>query len=85
MYTRDLRLTLNVRVDQVSRFHNQITQKLHTVSILQKKTCCKTMKHPEVELNNNENPDLGIEDASEMIERLQSELLSWILVDLTCR
>jgi len=43
------------------------------------------MKHPEVELNNNENPDLGIEDASEMIERLQSELLSWILVDLTCR
>ena len=43
------------------------------------------MKHPEVELNNNENPDLGIEDAFEMIERLQSELLSWILVDLTCR
>ena len=26
------------------------------------------MKHPEVELNNNENPDLGTEVASETLE-----------------
>ncbi|KAL4580307.1 hypothetical protein LXL04_016497 [Taraxacum kok-saghyz] len=61
---------INLRhvLDQVSRSHNQITQKLHTTSILPKRTCCKNMKHPEVELNNKENPDLGIEDASEILK-----------------
>ncbi|KAL4573217.1 hypothetical protein LXL04_020016 [Taraxacum kok-saghyz] len=51
-------------LDHASRSHNQISQRLYTESILQTKTCCKNMKHPEVELYNKENPDLGTEVAS---------------------
>ncbi|KAL4584800.1 hypothetical protein LXL04_009410 [Taraxacum kok-saghyz] len=57
----------NVR-DQVTRSHKQITQRLYTESILPKKTCCKNIKHPEVELNNKENPDLRTEVATETLE-----------------